>query len=251
VVALSYLAWDLWFEGYLDQAVAKANAALRLADELNHTLSKTVATFFAGWLQQALHRWPEAEAMMATTLELANQAHYALWHAYGNIHHGAALVHQGRADEGLSELVQGSKAREAAGTKLGTAGHLAFVGGAYLAAGRRDAGLNTLDQADPGLETWLLAELLRVRAELLLLGSGNGAESEALLRRAIEVARSQGAKSLELRAALSLARLLGQDGRAAEGRDLVAQCYGWFTEGFDTPDLQEARELLGEVSGGG
>ncbi len=87
-----------------------------------------------------------------------------------------------------------------------------------------------------------------MRAELLLLAPGSEAEAEASLRQALDLARSQKSKSLELRAAMSLARLLRKQGRAAEGRDLLAECYAWFTEGFDTPDLQEARELLEELT---
>ncbi|HSR30787.1 MAG TPA: hypothetical protein VLY63_09505, partial [Anaerolineae bacterium] len=112
-------------------------------------------------------------------------------------------------------------------------------------AGRRQEGLEALEEAfRHDEEVWWLPEQHRVRAELLLHAPGNEVEAEAGFRKALEVARSQKSKSLELRAATSLARLLRQQGRAAEGRNLLAECYSWFTEGFDTADLQEARELL-------
>jgi predicted ATPase len=97
-------------------------------------------------------------------------------------------------------------------------------------------------------EVWWLSEQYRLRAELLLLAPGAEAEAETALRQALNLARSQKSKSLELRVAMSLARLLRQQGRAAEGRDLLAECYAWFTEGFETPDLREARELLEELA---
>jgi predicted ATPase len=99
-------------------------------------------------------------------------------------------------------------------------------------------------------EVWWLPEQYRLRAELLLLGPGSEAEAEASLHQALELARNQKSRSLELRAAVSLARLLQKQGRVAEGRGLLAECYAWFTEGLDTPDLQEARALLEELSKG-
>jgi predicted ATPase len=97
-------------------------------------------------------------------------------------------------------------------------------------------------------QTWWLPEQHRIRAELLLLTPGSETEAEIILWKALELARSQKSRSLELRSAMSLARLLRQEGRAAEGRDLLAECYAWFTEGFDTADLQEAWELLEELT---
>jgi ATP/maltotriose-dependent transcriptional regulator MalT len=114
-----------------------------------------------------------------------------------------------------------------------------------LLAGRRQEGLEALRESSRcDEEVWWLPEQHRARAELLLLAPGNKVEVEAGFRKALEVARSQNSKSLELRAAISLARLLRQQGRAAEGRNLLAECYSWFTAGFQTADLQQAQEQL-------
>jgi predicted ATPase len=119
----------------------------------------------------------------------------------------------------------------------------------YLLAGKREEGFAALDESlRYEEEVYWLPEQSRIRAELLLLAPGNEDEAESLLYQSLDLARSEGARSLELRAAMSLARLWRQQGRGAEGKDLLAQCYAWFTEGFDTPDLQDARELLDQLT---
>ena len=116
---------------------------------------------------------------------------------------------------------------------------------AFLLAGSKEQGLEALEQSfSHTQEVWWFAEQYRIRAELLLLEAGSEAEAEILLRTALKLARSQKSRSLELRAAMSLARLLRQQGRVTEGRALLARSYASFTEGFDTADLQEAKELL-------
>jgi ATP/maltotriose-dependent transcriptional regulator MalT len=118
---------------------------------------------------------------------------------------------------------------------------------AYLLNGKRETGLRAADEAlYPSEEAWWLPEQYRVRAELLLLTPDHEAEAETLLKQAADLAQSQEARSLQLRALTSLARLLRRQGRAAEGRALLVPCYDWFTEGFDMPDLREAREILEE-----
>ena len=133
---------------------------------------------------------------------------------------------------------------EATGAGLVSYGR-ACLAEAYLLDGKLEDGLRAADEAlYPSEEAWWLPEQYRLRAELLLLAPDSEAEAETLLKQAAELAQSQDAKSLELRALTSLARLLRQQGRAAEGRVLLAQSYAWFTEGLNMPDLREARALL-------
>ena len=129
---------------------------------------------------------------------------------------------------------------------------LALLGEAYLHAGRHDHSLSTIDQAlgfirESG-ECWWEAEVYRLRGEVLLAQrTGNRTDAEESFQQAIRVARKQTARSLELRAATSLARLWAEDGRRGEGHDLLAPVYGWFTEGFDTADIKDAKALLEEL----
>ncbi|NIO68752.1 MAG: hypothetical protein GTN71_06850, partial [Anaerolineae bacterium] len=156
---------------------------------------------------------------------------------------------QGHVEEGIVQISQGLAGFGATGTQLSLPKYRTRLAEVYLLAGRQEDGLKALEESLSHTEqVWWLPEQYRVRAELLLLAPGSEAEAEASLRQALDLARSQKSKSLELRAAMSLARLLRKQGRAAEGRDLLAECYAWFTEGFDTPDLQEARELLEELT---
>jgi predicted ATPase len=158
---------------------------------------------------------------------------------------GSALAQQGRVDEGIAVLQEGLAGWEATGTQLALPYFRARLAEAFLIAGRREEGLEAVEQSfSHKEEIWWVAEQHRLRGELLLLGPGTESEAEMLLRTALEMARSQKSQSLELRAAMSLARLLHEQGRAAEGRDLVANGYASFSEGFDTADLQEARGLL-------
>ena len=163
--------------------------------------------------------------------------------------HGVAIAFQGLVEEGLVEISQGLVGFGATGTRLSLPKYRAELAEVYLLAGRQEDGLNALEESlSSGEHAWWLPEQHRIRAELLLLEPGNEAKAEAALRQALGLARSQNSRSLELRAATSLARLLQNQERVAEGRELLAECYAWFTEGFGTPDLQEAEELLKELA---
>jgi predicted ATPase len=161
---------------------------------------------------------------------------------------GTATAYQGRAEEGISELSEGLAGLEATGTRLAAPYFRARLAEAYLLSGRRQEGLGAIEESLSSAEqAWWLPEQYRIQAELLLLAPDAAVDAEATLRQALAAARRQGSKMLELRAATSLARLLHDQDRAAEGRQLLADCYARFTEGFDTRDLQEARALLDEL----
>jgi predicted ATPase len=167
--------------------------------------------------------------------------------------YGWALTVQGQEGEGMAQMHHGLTAWRAMGIEAGLPYWLAMLAEAYGSTGQVEAGKCVLAEAltlvDTTEERWWEAELHRLKGELLLAQStDNAAEAEACFHRALDIARHQQAKSLELRAATSLSRLWQHQGRRAEPRALLGQVYGWFTEGFDTPDLREAKVLLAELS---
>lgn len=223
VVSLLYLSWVLWFQGYPEQATPKMEEALRLAAALDHPYTHTLAAFFAGTFHQLMGQWPQCQAQAERALELAGQEHFTCWQAGCTILRGSALVQQGHVEEGIAVLRQGLAGWEAVGAQLALPYFRARLAEAYLIAGRREEGLKALDESlSHPEEVWWLPEQHRLRGELLLLGPGAEAEAEAALRQSLEVARRQRSRSLELRAASSLARLLQGQGRAAEDRDLLS-----------------------------
>jgi predicted ATPase len=169
--------------------------------------------------------------------------------AWGTILRGWALAEQGQRAEGIAQMRQGIAAWRATGAELQRPYYLALLAEAYGTAGQTEEGLRVLTEAltavHPTGERQHAAELYRLTGELRLQQDVPDAhEAERGLRQAIDVARHQQAKSLELRAAISLSRLWQQQGKRAEACELLAPIYGWFTEGFDTVDLQEAKALL-------
>jgi predicted ATPase len=200
-------------------------------------------------------------------MSLSTEQGFPNWLAIATMQRGWALAAQGHGEEGIAQIHQGLAAMRAAGVALGRAHWLALLVDAYGHAGQTQEGLNVLTEALTTVHNcggrWWEAELYRLKGELLLQSGGQGlesgvstpdaglqtrdAEAEACFRQALDIARRQQAKSLELRAAMSLARLWQHQGKRAPARELLAPIYGWFTEGFDTADLQEARALLTEL----
>jgi predicted ATPase len=245
VTALSYLSWLLWIEGYPEQAREKSEAALVLAEQLNHPYSLGLATAIAAKLHELLREWPECQAQAEAALQLADVGRFSIWQAMATMLRGTAMAHQGRPDEGIAELSKGLADLKATGTKLAAPYFRARLAETYLLSGRRQEGLKAMEESlSQAEQAWWQPEQHRIRAELLLLAPNAEAEAEAALRQALDVARTQGSKMLELRAATSLARLLQVQGAATEGRDLLSDCYAQFTEGLDIPDLRDARRCL-------
>jgi predicted ATPase len=182
---------------------------------------------------------------------LATEQGFPQWHALGIIYRGWVKVQNGDVSEGMSLLRNGSAASRAAGMELWVSSHIALLAGACEIAGQVEEAVTLLDEAlqiaDQTGERWFAAELNRHKGQLLLRqGHSDGAEE--LYRKALSIAREQEARLWELRAAVSLARLCRDQGRHAEARDLFAPVYGWFTEGFGTPDLKDAKALLDELA---
>src|SRR5262249_40318930 len=183
------------------------------------------------------------------TLQLATEHGFPHWQAYGAILHGWARVQQGEAQAGIAQLCEGLRARQASGAALARPYFLSLLVEAYGATRQPAAGLTALTEACTLAETsgecWYVPELYRLKGTLLLRQSpDHQVEAAVCFQHAIRIAQTQHAKSLELRAATSRARLWQQQDKRAEAYALLAPVYDWFTEGFDTADLQEARALL-------
>jgi predicted ATPase len=174
------------------------------------------------------------------------------WSALGTIFRGWVTIKDGSLTEGISLLRNGCAAYRATGAELWMTHYIALLASACEIAGQFDEAVTLLDEAlqivERTGERWFAAELNRLKGQLLVRQGHSGA-GEGLYRQALSIAREQEAKLWELRAAISLARLRRNQGRRTEARDLLAPVYGWFTEGFDTPDLREAKALLDELGG--
>jgi predicted ATPase len=171
----------------------------------------------------------------------------------GTILHGWALAHQGQAQEGIEQIHQGMIAYRATGAEIWRLYFLALLAEAYGTTGQLEEGLAGLAEAltltDTTGERWYEPELYRLKGALLLQqSSDNHLEAETCFQQAIAIAQNQQAKSFELRAATSLARLWQQQGKRDEARQVLGDVYGWFTEGFDTADLKDAKVLLDELA---
>ena len=183
-------------------------------------------------------------------LAIATEQGFPYWRAQGTIYRGWVKVKNGDAAEGVPLLRSGSIAYAATGAEAGLDG-IALLARACELGGQIKEAVNQLDGAlqivERTGERWYAAELERYKGQLLLR-QGHIKAAEELYRKALSIAREQEAKLWELRAAVSLARLRRDQGRRAEARDLLAPVYGWFTEGYDTPDLKEAKALLDQLS---
>jgi predicted ATPase len=191
----------------------------------------------------AVHEQAEA------AVTLSNEQGFSFWAAVGTKFRGWALTMQGQGEEGMAQVRQGTAAQRATGAALHGPCDCTLLAEVCDHLGHTEDGLQALVEAHSLMEQheerWWEAEICRLRGVLLLRQTGTPrAEAEAWLQRALDVARRQGAKWLELRAALSLARLWQPQGKRAEAYELLEPVYGWFTEGFDTADLQEAQALL-------
>jgi TOMM system kinase/cyclase fusion protein len=249
VHCLSFGAWALWYLGYPDQALQRIHDALTLAQELSHPFSLAFALAFAAWLHQLRREGQAAQERAAATIGLATDQGFPFWESWGTVLQGSVLAEQGQSAEGIAQMRQGIAAWRATGAELQLPYYLALLVEAYGKAGQAEEGLRVLDEALTAVhktgERQHEAELYRLKGELLLKQDvPDEQEVESCLRQAVDVARQQQAKSLELRAAMSLSRLWQYQGKRVKAHDLLAPIYGWFTEGFDTADLQEAKALL-------
>jgi predicted ATPase len=254
VQCLAFAALTLWCLGYPAQAVRRSQEALALAQELAHPHSLAWTQNFAAWLHHRRREAPAVQAQAEALLTLATAQGFPLLVAYGTCWRGWALAAQGQGAAGLAQIHQGLTALLAMGQTLAQPLCLALLAEAAGHSGQVEEGLRLLAEALAAIEVMgrgeLLAETYRLQGELQLRQAvPDAAQAEACFHHALAIARRQQAKSWELRAAMSLSRLWQQHGKREEAHALLAPLYGWFTEGFDTADLQEAKTLLEELRG--
>jgi predicted ATPase len=277
IVCLDSASIALWQLGYPDQAVQKSHEAIVLAQEISHPFSLAHALWFAAMLHQHRQDRQAALAQAETLIALCNEQGFAFWLVGGIIFQGWALAGQGQREEGIAQIRQGIVDWRATGAGRFRHYFLALLAEVCGQTDRAEEGLALLAEAvtvaqqdgdslyEPELYrlkgTLTLqqasqkskvkgqkSKVPNLKSQLLNPNSHAEAEAEAYFLKAIEIARHQQAKSLELRATMSLARLWQQQGKQKEGHQVLAEIYGWFTEGLDTKDLQEAKALIEELS---
>jgi predicted ATPase len=242
-------AWTLWCLGYPDQALARSQEALTLAQQVAHPLSLSITLSHATQFHQFCREGCAAQECAEASIHLAMEQGFPLSMAVGSVLRGWALAQEGQAQEGITQIQQGLRAWRARGAVAMQSYFLALLAEVHSIIGQPAAGLPVLAEALTLVgttdERWYEAELHRLKGALLLQQSAdNESEAEACFQKALDIARSQQAKSFELRTATRLAKLWQQQGKRQEAHDLLAPVYHWFTEGFDTLDLQEAKALL-------
>jgi tetratricopeptide (TPR) repeat protein len=238
----------LWHLGYPDQAQAQMEDALRLADQLSHPFSRTYVLAWAAWLRILRREVAEAEQLIGLATWFAREQGYPYWIALMTQYEGWLLAQKGDPHLAIARLEKGLLETHAVGTRVTCAYASGLLGQELAKVGRASDGVHLIEQALDHVRTrqerWCEAELLRLQGEVLLTVGLNDCNAEAAMRLATGRAQEQNAKGWELRATTSLARLWAEQGQRAKARDILGPVYHWFTEGFHTTDLKEARDLL-------
>jgi serine/threonine protein kinase/predicted ATPase len=251
MIGLFMGASSLWNLGYPEQALQQSREALALARQDASPFGLALATFLAAELHISRREHHRVRAMAEDCLAFCTEHGFPQWLANGYICRGWALVEAGQGAAGMAQMREGITAMHAFEADLARSRYLALLGEACGTTGQIAEGLSLLAEAlafaEQYGERFFEAEIYRLRGELLLKSEAYQAEVEECFHQAIKVAQRQQAKSLELRAMMSLARLWQQQGKREEARRMLSGIYGWFTEGFDTADLQEAKALLDEL----
>jgi predicted ATPase len=250
VACLIHAACALWFLGYPEQALMRTREALAIAQQLSHPYNLVWTLELIGRFHQLYREEPcLIQERVETMMAVADEHGFPLMRACGTMLRGWAMVAQGQREQGLTQMLQGWAAWRTIGSGTWLSYWLGLLAEAYGHGGQREEALARLMEALAAVEDtgqrFYAAELYRLKGELQLrYATPDEQQAAACFCQALEIARQQQAKSLELRAALSLARLWKHQGQGAKARQLLGEMYGWFTEGFDTADLQEARVLL-------
>jgi predicted ATPase len=251
---LFYRSWAHWMLGYPAAALADASHALKDAREIGQAATLMPALCLTGFTYILCGDYAAANARSDEAIPLAEEKGAALWKAWGMLIQGWVLALNGKALQALEIMTQGISAWRSTGATVYVPLFLAPLARCYAELGKFDDAWHHIGEATETIkatkETWCEAEINRIAGEIALKSpKPKAAKAQAYFERALQVAREQQAKSWELRAAMSMARLWRDQGKWDEARELLAPVYGWFTEGFDTLDLKEARTLLGELAG--
>jgi predicted ATPase len=256
VFCLGRSAWILALLGHSAQASKRMGEALALAHRQSHAYSVAVALMQACPIHILHGEWSALQQQAEAAIAVCREQGFGSILAQATMYRGYGLAHQGQTEEGIALIRGGLDAQLATGATLFRASFLCFLAEACETAGRVEEGLAAVAAAMERTEERVCeAELYRLKGELTLkqpgvrtLESGLQAEAEEYLRKAIEIARQQEARLLELKAATSLSQLWKQQGKKAEARQALVEIYGWFSEGFDTKDLIDAKLLIEQLS---
>jgi class 3 adenylate cyclase/predicted ATPase len=254
VSILCYRSLSLWSLGYPEAALADANHALSDARAIGQALALMFALSITGVTQVFCGNYATARTQFDEVVALADEKRALIWKAHGIVNQGWLLALNGKASDTVQMITAGITAWQSTGATVAVPAYLAYLARAYADIGQFDDAWRWIGEAIKTIETsnerWCEAEVNRIAGEISLMSSEpDAAKAEVYFERALAVAREQQAKSWELRAAMSTARLWRDQGKRRQAHDLVASVYGWFTEGFDTLDLKEARALLEELTG--
>jgi tetratricopeptide (TPR) repeat protein len=248
--SLAYLAICLWYLGYPEQAVAKSQEARELAYQLDHSFTLAdVLRYGCCEVDKLRRNAPSLRAHAEELIRLAQEKNISSWYSAGLSCLGESLILTGRIQTGITLAQEGVNGNLSTGVRCSIPGPLLYLTEAYARMGDLEQGEKTWNEVCELIETtgerrWE-GELYRMRAILQQMRGGDQ-DAEASLKKALEIAHKQSARLVELRAAIDLAHLLEKQGRTKEGLRLVKGIFSWFTEGFDTPELKEARELCAE-----
>ena len=251
--ALSYRSWALWLLGYPDAALADAEHALSDAREIKQAATLMNVLTYTSFTSIFRGDYMSVAAQTNELSALADEKGALYWNAVAMWMQGMLLRLTGKVSEAAPILNSGIAAWRSTGATLFAPTQLSYLGEAYADLGQFDEAWHCIDEAVTAMgtsnETWFKAEVNRIAGEIALMSpEPDAAKAEAYFERALAVARQQQAKSWELRAAMSIARLWRDQGKRDEARDLLAPVYGWFTEGFDTRDLRQAKALLEQLA---
>ncbi|HUN58211.1 MAG TPA: AAA family ATPase [Candidatus Binataceae bacterium] len=253
VACLSYEGWLLGYLGYPAQALTKIQQALELADETAHPFSQGFAAVFASIFYGQRGDIENTLRCAERALKISGEHGFPLWEASGVVMRGWAFARMGRHDEGIAMIPQGLSRYRAIGAEIVRPHFLGLLGEVYGDAGQPETGLKVLEEAlaivdKNRLRNFEAADLYRIKGELLhRVSHDNLHEATRHLHEALRIARAQQAKAAELRAAIALSRVLRDQGNRHEAKDQLAKIRGWFAEGFDTRDLENARTMLAEL----
>jgi predicted ATPase len=252
VSTLSFRALAVWVLGYPEAYLADVDQALTHARQINHAASLMFALSITSLSSIFCGRYAAGSKQSDEVIALANEKGALFWKAWGLMNRGWLLALSGNAPDAVNTIACGISEWRSTGATMKVPFYLSCLAKAHAELGQFDAAWRSIDEAMTAIKTtkecWCDAEVYRVAGEIALrLPAMEAAKAEAYFDHALAVARVQQAKSWELRAAMSMARLWRDQGEREEARDLLAPVYGWFTEGFDTRDLKEAKALLDEL----
>jgi predicted ATPase len=251
--ALCFRSWTQWLLGYPDAALADADHSLRDAREVDQAAALMFSLTTVTVTNILCGKYAAAIALADELVALAEEKSAVLFKAWGVIHHGCVSALNGEAAEAIRIIPLGLSASRSTGARYLVPLFLSNLAWAYAELGRCDEASRCIDEVITTLATtkerWFESDASRVAGEITLrLSMVDAAKAQAYFERALAVARQQRAKSWELRAAMSMARLWRDQGKVQQARELLAPVYGWFTEGFDTRDLKEAKALLEQLA---